>query len=147
MVPSDGLERMLISPSPKVLEAMQNNLHLVNHYPDAQCPHLTDIISDRTCNNRECIGWVNGSEKMIKGAIDLSLFPRLGLVLPVPTFWNYKSMVAAFKASVAEVANLPDSRTHYDGNLVDNHADTKSVFLITSNNPTGRLVDQTGAKN
>ena len=88
--------------------------------------------------------WGNGSEELLKGAIDLSLSPGEGLVLPVPTFWGYKSMVAAFEADVSEVENLPDGHTDIEGIIaaVGNH--TKIVFLITPNNQTGRMVDQAG---
>jgi histidinol-phosphate aminotransferase len=137
-----GLNESCFPPSPKVIKAMQNNLSSVNLYPDAQCPHLSDIISDRTGIDHNCIVWGNGSEELLKGAIDLSLSPGQGLVLPVPTFWGYKSMVAAFEANVAEVENLPDGQTDIDGILAAIHAETKIVFLITPNNPSGAMVGQ-----
>jgi len=141
---SMGLNESCYPPSPKVIEAMQANLSSVNLYPDAQCPYLSDIISERTGVARDCIVWGNGSEELLKGAIDLSLSPGQGLVLPVPTFWGYKSMIAAFEADVAEVENLPDSHTDLDGILSAIHDNTKIVFLITPNNPTGCMVDQAG---
>ncbi len=55
-------------------------------------------------------------------------------------------MVAAFEADVAEVENLPDGHTDIDGILAAIHSDTKIVFLITTNNPTGRMVNQTGVE-
>jgi histidinol-phosphate aminotransferase len=139
-----GLNESCYPPSPKVIQAMQDNLSSVNLYPDAQCPRLSDIIAERTDVAQDCIVWGNGSEELLKGAIDLSLSPGQGLVLPVPTFWGYKSMVAAFEADVAEVENLPDGHTDIDGILAAIHSDTKIVFLITPNNPTGRMVDQAG---
>jgi len=139
-----GLNECCYPPSPKVIKAMQDNLSSVNLYPDAQCPRLSDIISERTGIDNKCIVWGNGSEELLKGAIDLSLSPGQGLVLPVPTFWGYKSMVAAFEADVTEVENLPDGNVDTDGILSAIHKNTKIVFLITPNNPSGRLVDQTG---
>ena len=53
-------------------------------------------------------------------------------------------MIAAFEADVAEVENLPDSHTDLDGILSAIHDNTKIVFLITPNNPTGCMVDQAG---
>ena len=141
---SMGLNESCFPPSPKVIEAMQQNLSAVNLYPDAQCPRLSDIISERTGIDHDCIVWGNGSEELLKGAIDLSLSPGQGLVLPVPTFWGYKSMVAAFEADVSEVENLPDGHIDIDGILAAIHGNTKIVFLITPNNPTGRMVDQAG---
>jgi histidinol-phosphate aminotransferase len=141
---SMGLNESCFPPSPKVIQAMQENLSSVNLYPDAQCPRLSDIISDRTGIDQSCIVWGNGSEELLKGAIDLSLSPGQGLVLPVPTFWGYKSMVAAFEANVAEVENLPNGQTDIDGILAAIHAETKIVFLITPNNPSGAMVDQIG---
>ena len=139
-----GLNECLFPPSPNVMAALRDNLHMINRYPDAQCPALSDIVSARTGVPHEHIVWGNGSEELLKGAIDLSLSPGEALVLPVPTFWGYKSMVAAFEADVAEVENLADGHTDIDGILaaVGNH--TKIVFLITPNNPSGRMVDQAG---
>ncbi len=139
-----GLNESCFPPSPKVIAAMQANLSSVNLYPDAQCPHLSDIISNRTGIDQSCIVWGNGSEELLKGAIDLSLSPGQGLVLPVPTFWGYNSMVAAFEANVAEVENLPDGQADLDGILAAIHAETKIVFLITPNNPSGAMVDRAG---
>ncbi|MDP7101960.1 MAG: histidinol-phosphate transaminase [Rhodospirillales bacterium] len=141
---SMGLNESCFPPSPKVIKAMQDNLSSVNLYPDAQCPHLSDIISERTGIAPDCVVWGNGSEELLKGAIDLSLSPGQGLVLPVPTFWGYKSLVAAFEADVAEVGNLPDGNTDIDGILAAIGNNTRIVFLITPNNPTGRMVDQAG---
>ncbi len=53
-------------------------------------------------------------------------------------------MVAAFEANVAEVENLPDGQADLDGILAAIHAETKIVFLITPNNPSGAMVDRAG---
>ena len=139
-----GLNESLFPPSPKVIQALLDNLHRINRYPDAQCPALSDIISRRTGVDHDCIVWGNGSEELLKGAIDLSLSPGEGLVLPVPTFWGYKSMVAAFEADVTEVENLPDGQTDVDGIIAAIGNRTKIAFVITPNNPTGGMVDQAG---
>ena len=142
-----GLNESLFPPSPKVIQALLDNLHRINRYPDAQCPALSDIISRRTGVDHDCIVWGNGSEELLKGAIDLSLSPGEGLVLPAPTFWGYKSMVAAFEADVTEVENLPDGQTDVDGIIAAIGNRTKIAFVITPNNPTGGMVDQPGLKN
>ncbi len=139
-----GLNESLFPPSPKVIAAIEANLHKINRYPDAQCPALADIVSDRTGIEPERIVWGNGSEELLKGAIDLALSPGEGLVLPVPTFWGYKSMVAAFEADVTEVEILDDGRTDIDGIIAAVGSRTRIVLLITPNNPTGRLVDREG---
>ncbi len=139
-----GLNESLFPPSPKVIQALLDNLHRINRYPDAQCPALSDIISRRTGVDHECIVWGNGSEELLKGAIDLSLSPGEGLVLPVPTFWGYESTVAAFEADVTEVENLPDGQTDIDGIIAAVGNRTKIAFVITPNNPTGGMVDQAG---
>lgn len=138
-----GLNESCFPPSPNVIRAMQENLGSVNLYPDAQCPRLSEIISEKMGVVHDCIVWGNGSEELLKGAIDLSLSPGEGLVLPVPTFWGYKAMVAAFEADVREIDNLPDGSTDIDGILTAVNDDTKIVFFITPNNPTGWMADQT----
>ncbi len=53
-------------------------------------------------------------------------------------------MVAAFEADVTEIANLTDGNADTDGILNAINKNTQIVFLITPNNPSGRLVDQAG---
>jgi histidinol-phosphate aminotransferase len=141
-----GLNESLFPPSPKVIEALEANLHMINRYPDAQCPALSDIVSARTGIATDCIVWGNGSEELLKGAVDLSLSPGEGLVLPVPTFWGYKALVATFEPDVTEVQNLADGHTDIDGIIAAIGNNTKIVFLITPNNPTGRMVEKEGLK-
>jgi len=137
-----GLNESFFPPSPNAIQAMRDNLNTVNLYPDAQCPHLTDIIAERTGVARNCIVWGNGSEELLKGSIDLSLSPGDGLVLPVPTFWGYKAMVAAFEANVAEIPNLLDGKIDIDGVHAAIDRNTKIVFLITPNNPSGSMIEK-----
>ena len=143
---SMGLNESFFPPSPKAIQAMRDNLNAVNLYPDAQCPHLTDIISERTGVNRNCIVWGNGSEELLKGSIDLSLSPGQGLVLPVPTFWGYKAMVAAFEADVAEIPNLSDGKIDIDGVHAAIDDNTKIVLLIPPNNPSGSMIEENDLK-
>ena len=70
-----GLNECLLPPSPRVIEAIQAALPLVNRYPDAQCPALTDVISARTGVAPSHIVWGNGSEEMIQGCLALAVSP------------------------------------------------------------------------
>ena len=70
-----GLNESLFEPSPRVLEAIVDNLDKIGRYPDAQPPRLSKKISNMFEIEEDLIVWGNGSEELIKGAIDLSV-PR-----------------------------------------------------------------------
>lgn len=137
-----GLNESVFPPSPKVLQAIRDNLDKIGRYPDAQPPALSDKISEMLVVPPANVVWGNGSEELIKGAIDLSVTPGDGLVLPVPTFWGYRAIVAAAEADTRFV-NLPaDGEVDVDAitGAVDNR--TKLVFCVTPNNPSGNLLSK-----
>jgi len=137
-----GLNESVFPPSPKVLQAIRDNLDKIGRYPDAQPPVLSDKISEMFDVEPANIVWGNGSEELIKGAIDLSVAPGDGLVLPVPTFWGYRAIVAAAEADTHFV-NLPaDGEVDVEAitGAIDNR--TKLVFCVTPNNPSGNLLSK-----
>jgi len=136
-----GLNESMFPPSPKVLEAVRSRVHMINRYPDAQCPHLTDIVTAREGVPGENIVWGNGSEELIQGTIHLSLAPGDGMVLPVPTFWGYRAMVRAAEADCAYVEMLSDGKVDIDGVLGAIGNKTRLVFCVTPNNPSGGYLD------
>ena len=138
-----GLNESLFPPSPKVLDAVRANLTMMNRYPDAQCPALSDIVTARTGVPVENIVWGNGSEELIQGAIHISISPGDGMILPVPTFWGYRAMVEASEADCAYVGMKADGHVDADAVLGAVGNRTKLLFLVTPNNPSGRMLDGT----
>ena len=70
-----GLNECLFPPSPRVIDAIRDALALINRYPDAQCPALSDAITARTGIPVQHIVWGNGSEELIQGCIALAVSP------------------------------------------------------------------------
>jgi histidinol-phosphate aminotransferase len=140
-----GLNECLFPPSPAVIEAIRANAHTVNRYPDAQCPALTDIITARTGIARDRIVWGNGSEELIQGALAFTIEHREtdladGVVLPAPTFWGYRAMIAASGAHLLEVRNLDNGMPDARGIVARSRERAKLAFCITPNNPTGSML-------
>ena len=137
-----GLNECMFSPSPKVIQAIHDNVHKIGRYPDAQPPTLSDMVSEIFGVATTNIVWGNGSEELIKGAIDLSVAPGDGIVIPVPTFWGYRSLVAAAEADAKFIQLEPNGKMNVDAvtHAIDNQ--TKAVFCVTPNNPSGAILPQ-----
>jgi len=135
-----GLNECVFPPSPMVLQAIQNNVEKIGRYPDAQPPALSDKVSEMFGVKPANIVWGNGSEELIKGTIDLSVAPGDGLVLPVPTFWGYRALVAAAEANTKFIEQKSDCTINMDAFIgaIDNR--TKVVFCVTPNNPSGAIL-------
>ena len=137
-----GLNECMFSPSPKVIQAIHDNVGKIGRYPDAQPPTLSDMVSEMFGVATNNIVWGNGSEELIKGAIDLSVAPGDGIVIPVPTFWGYRSLVAAAEADAKFIQLEPNGKMNVDAvtHAIDNQ--TKAVFCVTPNNPSGAILPQ-----
>ena len=132
-----GLNESLFEPSPRVLEAIVDNLDKIGRYPDAQPPRLSKKISNMFEIEEDLIVWGNGSEELIKGAIDLSVPRGKGLVLPVPTFWGYRSIVAASEAKTKFVNSKERGLVNVQAIIDEIDKDTHAVICVTPNNPSG----------
>ena len=110
-----GLNECNFPPSPKVIEAIKDNLEKIARYPDAQPPRLSQIISQMFEIEPNNIVWGNGSEELIKGAIDLSVKHGDGIILPVPTFWGYRALVAAAEAETTFTRLNSDGTINVEG--------------------------------
>lgn len=137
-----GLNECLFPPSPRVIAAIRDNLHRINRYPDAQCPELGAIIAKRTGVPIEHIVWGNGSEELIKSALDLATHAGDHVILPVPTFWGYRSMLKSAEVDASLVPLLPDGTSSIDAMLAAMGARTRIVFCVTPNNPSGAMVSK-----
>ena len=135
-----GLNECLLPPSPRVLDAIREALPRVNRYPDAQCPVLTDIITERTGIPARRIVWGNGSEEMIQGTIALATSPGDGIVLPTPTFWGYRAMIRASGARLVEAPNREDGMPDVEAIVARAREGAPLAFCITPNNPTGSML-------
>lgn len=135
-----GLNECLFPPSSKVLDAIRSSLGAINRYPDAQCPDVGKIVSARTGIGMDRIVWGNGSEELIKGGIELSSNRGDHVVLPAPTFWGYRAMLRAAEVRTSFVDLKPDGAIDVDALLHAVTPQTKLVFCITPNNPSGAML-------
>ena len=137
-----GLNECNFPPSPKVIQAIKDNLEKIARYPDAQPPRLSQIISQMFEIEPNNIVWGNGSEELIKGAIDLSVKNGDGIILPVPTFWGYRALVAAAEAETTFTRLNTDGTINVEEVKQAINDKTKLVFCVTPNNPTGLVLPE-----
>ncbi|MEE2746252.1 MAG: histidinol-phosphate transaminase [Pseudomonadota bacterium] len=137
-----GLNECAFEPSPRIKQAILGNVDKIARYPDAQPPFLSDKIATLFEVQPDQVVWGNGSEELIKGVIDLSVSPGDGIILPVPTFWGYRAMVTAAEAEVEFVESRSNGKVNTDDMLAVLKKNTKLIFCITPNNPSGELLSQ-----
>jgi histidinol-phosphate aminotransferase len=135
-----GLNECLFPPSPRVVDAIRAALSTINRYPDAQCPELSDMIAERTGVPVSRIVWGNGSEELIKGAVELSGGAGRKIVLPVPTFWGYRAIIRAAGAQLVECTNRRDGMPDVQRLVALTDAQTPLTFCVTPNNPSGAML-------
>ena len=135
-----GLNECLFPPSPRVIDAIRDALALINRYPDAQCPALSDAITARTGIPVQHIVWGNGSEELIQGCLALAVSPGDSAVLPTPTFWGYRAMIRASGAQLVEAPNRDDGMPDVDKIIACARAGARIAFCITPSNPSGAML-------
>ncbi len=125
-------------PSPKVKEAIINNLNLLNRYPDPTCFELKNKLAEYTSTNTENIVLGNGSLELIDNIC--KSFLNLGdeaLVTP-PTYENYVKRVALNGGVIKEVKRVkPRFEWNIEKIIPAITEKTKVVFVGNPNNPVG----------
>ena len=137
-----GLNESLFPPSPRVLDAIRDNLSRIARYPDAQCPDVGKILSERTGIAMDRIVFGNGSEELIKGTISLATSPGDHVILPVPTFWGYGAMLRSAETRTSFVALESDGALDPRKVVAAIDGRTRLVICVTPNNPSGAMISK-----
>jgi len=129
-----------IPPSPKVYEAIVSFLSHSNHlnwYPELGSSSLCAAISDYVGLSAENILVTNGSDDALELVCKAYLGPSDRVVVPMPTYTHFLVYVEARGAEVVpfDPADIFDPETDRLCGFLT--ADTKLVYLVSPNNPTG----------
>jgi len=128
-----------LGPSPLALEAIQDNLDLIRHYPDPHCTELRTALSGYLKIEPERILLGNGVAELIYLLARVMGFRRA--VVTAPSFGEYAAAVSAAGGEVSEVPLLAEEGFKLNVTRIKKAlrgADV--VFIGNPNNPTGRTV-------
>ncbi len=116
--------------SKRVYNAIIDNLHLIERYPDPDAKRLKYAISNYLNIDIDNIVIGNGSNEIIHLFADIFIKSNDKVTIPQPTFYEYE--FASYKNSaLLEFINI-DS-------LASANIDAKVLFICNPNNPTGSL--------
>lgn len=130
----------LLGPSPKAIEAIRNNLHLVNEYPDRTDERLQIALSEfykRQLSPGQFITSNSGVE-MLELIIRAFLAEGLECIFSNPAFEPYRMFPAKLGAVAKNVPLIGDNFDLDVNGIIQSITDnTRLIFITSPNNPTG----------
>ena len=127
-------------PSPKVIQAMQDQAPNLNRYADGTCPTLTPLIAEKAGVPADHICWGNGSTQLLTSIAEISVSPGQNLVAPGLVWKRFQGVFRIVDANVTAAPNKPDGGIDpkaLTGSIGNN---TRLVICVTPNNPTGMMM-------
>lgn len=128
-----------LGPSPKALQAAQEDLAKVHRYPDGSAHRLTHALASRLRQDPDRIFLGNGSNELLVRLGQIVLTPGDEVIFAEPSFSVYPSTVKLFEA--IEVAVPLRGSTHdlpaFEKAITPR---TRLVYIANPNNPTGTIV-------
>lgn len=117
----------------------------LQNYPDSQSKDLRTALSKHANVSEENIICGNGSDELIKMILESQTTPGDSVVIPVPTFSEYKKMAQIAHCTVWEIPANSKTLKHCTEQIVHT-AKIKNAavtFICSPNNPTGLSYDHT----
>jgi len=128
----------------KALQSIRQHLNLMKNYPDPEHEWLIETLSNyaEVKPNNIIVG--SGSTELIYLFVEVFLGRKLGAVIPVPTFNEYKK--ATMKVDGRPLFLKCDSVENFNIDLEELEKaiskKTRIIFLCNPNSPTGRLYEK-----
>jgi len=129
-----------LGPSPRVMEAIRNDLKYIHLYPDGNAFYLKHAIMKHLAKYRLHIEEVmvgNGSNEVIDVLIRTLCTPQEEILISAQAFLVYELIAKAANIPVNLVPLGKDHRFDIDGYIERINEKTKIVALVNPNNPTG----------
>ncbi len=129
-----------LGPSPLALQALQENLSSLVHYPDRACRPVREALARRYGLEIDQIWVGNGSTELIH------LIPRAlklqRLLIPVPSFSEYEiaAQLAGCRIDFFQLQEENNFQLRPAELIQALTPETEALFLCNPNNPTGQLL-------
>jgi len=125
--------------SPKVYDAVTDNIKCMNRYPESSAHILRNNIAHKLHVGPENIVVGNGSDDIIALLAHGFLNPGDEVLMPLPSFLMYEISVRTAKG-VPVMVPLENYSTNLDGLLGKISSKTRLVFITNPFNPTGDTI-------
>ncbi|MEX2460726.1 MAG: histidinol-phosphate transaminase [Paenibacillaceae bacterium] len=129
-----------LGPSPKAIEAIRNALPELHRYPDADASKLKQAIAKAYEVDPEQLIVTNGGDELITLVSEAFLDVGDEVVVPEPSFSEYKFGALLMDAVVKNVPLKADFTYDVGAILAAVTTRTKIVYLCSPNNPTGTIL-------
>jgi histidinol-phosphate aminotransferase len=135
-----------LGPSPKAIEAMAKALPELHRYPDADASKLKQDIAEVYELETKQLIVTNGGDELITLVSEAFLDAGDEVVVPEPSFSEYKFGALLMGATVKKVPLNKDFSYNVESILGAVTTRTKIVYLCSPNNPTGTILSKTELK-
>ena len=129
-------------PSPKVIAAISDAAHRLNHYPDGAWTELAAALAAHWDWPAGRIVCTNGSDELLMMAAQLSVQPGTEAIAPGPCFPGYPRSVNSQGGTLVQVPVRADGGLDVEATLAAVTDRTRLVFITTPMNPTGALMSE-----
>lgn len=130
-----------IGPSPMAVQAILENVHRLNRYPDGSGYYLKAKLSDIFGLPQEQIIISNGSNELIELIIRTFFSPEEEAIQAFPTFLVYEKIVTGAGGKIISVP-LSNFRIDLKAILGAITPKTKIILINNPNNPTGSALSK-----
>lgn len=128
-----------IGPSPGVLEVLKEHSPAVHRYPDDSAHELRQALSAFHGLGPSNFLLGAGSNEVIDILLKSFLRPGDKVLVPFPTFSQYRLLSLKHGGSVSEVP-LAQDFSFDAGSFLSSASGARVIFLCTPNNPTGCVI-------
>jgi histidinol-phosphate aminotransferase len=129
-----------LGPSPKAIAAITQELKELHRYPDADASKLKQAIAEAYEVNPQQLIITNGGDELITLVSEAFLDAEDEVVVPEPSFSEYRFGGLLMGAVVKNVPLKSDFTYDVAAILAAVTARTKIVYLCSPNNPTGTIL-------
>ena len=129
-----------LGPSPKAIEAITQALPELHRYPDADASKLKQVIAEAYEVEAKQLIVTNGGDELITLVSEAFLDAGDEVVVPDPSFSEYRFGALLMGAVVKNVPLKSDFSYDVEAILAAVTNRTKLVYLCSPNNPTGTIL-------
>lgn len=133
-----------LGPSPKAVEAIKNNLNIINQYPESDLENLLKEIADYAgVSPSNVIACGDGADEVLDVLGKTFIEPGDEFIVPLPSYMYYEFTLTIHRG-VPVFAKWDMERNTVDVDSVINALSPKTriIFLCSPNNPTGGLISK-----
>lgn len=133
-----------LGPSPKAVEAIKNNLNIINQYPESDLEDLLKEIADYAgVSPSNVIACGDGADEVLDVLGKTFIEPGDEFIVPLPSYMYYEFTLTIHRG-VPVFAKWDMEQNTVDVDSVINALSPKTriIFLCSPNNPTGGLISK-----